>query len=280
MEQAKTMSELSASLPGAADNAAATAAEVPAAVERQTLSRIENANDGEGSVPGHVAIIMDGNYRWAKARRLPGAAGHRAGARRVRPVAEYCADLGVRCLTLFAFSTENWGRPRREVNLLMDLMRNVLKNDVDELNERDVQLRVIGDRSRFDADLQQRMEKAEDLTRHNTRMQLNIAANFGGRWDITEAARALARDVAAGRLDPEAIDEDLFGGYLSLGDMDQPDLCIRTGGDHRISNFLLWDLAYTELYFTDAYWPEFDQNCLNEAFALFVERQRRFGRRN
>lgn len=230
-------------------------------------------------VPSHVAIIMDGNHRWAKGRHLPGAAGHRAGARRVRPVAEACAELGVRCLTLFAFSTENWGRPRREVSLLMDLMRNVLKNDIEELNEREVRLTIIGDRSRFDADLQALMADAEMRTAHNTRMQLNIAANFGGRWDITEAARALARDVKAGRLDPETIDEATFGNYLSLGGLSPPDLCIRTGGDHRISNFLLWDLAYTELYFTDAFWPDFDEASLENAISLYLERQRRFGRR-
>jgi len=233
-----------------------------------------------GSNPHHVAIIMDGNHRWAKARRLPGAAGHRAGARRVRPVAEACADLGVKCLTLFAFSTENWGRPRREVSLLMDLMRNVLRNDIEELNEREVRLTIIGDRSRFDADLQQLMSDAESRTAHNDRMRLNIAANFGGRWDITAAARALAHDVRAGRLDPDDVDEQTFASYLSLGDLPPPDLCIRTGGDHRISNFLLWDLAYTELYFTDAFWPDFDMACLQDAFSLYSERQRRFGRRS
>ena len=234
---------------------------------------------GSPAGPRHLAIIMDGNHRWAKARRLPGAAGHRAGARRVRPVAEACADLGVSCLTLFAFSTENWGRPRREVSLLMDLMRNVLKNDIEELNRREVRLRIIGDRSRFDGDLQTLMGEAEARTARNERMQLNIAANFGGRWDITAAARALARDVRAGTLDPEDVDEQTFARYLSLGDLPPPDLCIRTGGDHRISNFLLWDLAYTELYFTDAFWPDFDADCLNHAFSLFQERQRRFGRR-
>ncbi len=227
----------------------------------------------------HLAIIMDGNHRWAKARHLPGAAGHRAGARNVRAIAEACADAGVQCLTLFAFSTENWRRPRREVRLLMDLMRSVLENDIDELNRREVRLRVIGERSRFDTELQQRMAAAEALTGSNDKMQLNIAANFGGRWDITEAARALAQDVSAGVVDPAAIDESVFKSYLSLGDVPQPDLCVRTGGDHRISNFLLWDFAYTELYFTDAYWPEFDQAHLHAALAWFEERQRRFGRR-
>lgn len=234
----------------------------------------------QGGVPRHLAIIMDGNHRWAKRRHLPGAAGHRAGARCVRPVAEACADMGISCLTLFAFSTENWTRPRREVSLLMDLMRNVLKNDIEELDDREVRVRLIGDRSRFDPDLQALMDEAESRTANNTRLQLNIAANFGGRWDITEAARALARDVKAGRVDPESLDEDMFGRYLSLGDLAPPDLCIRTGGDNRISNFLLWDLAYTELYFTEAYWPDFDQSSLADAISLYTERQRRFGRRN
>ncbi len=233
----------------------------------------------DDAVPRHVAIIMDGNHRWAKQRRLPGAAGHRAGARNVRPVAEACADLGVTCLTLFAFSTENWQRPRREVNLLMDLMRNVLENDLNVLDQRNVRLQIIGDRSRFPSDLQMQMKRAETQTRDNERMALNIAANFGGRWDITEAARRLACAVQAGEVDPADIDEATFASYLSLGSMPAPDICIRTGGDHRISNFLLWDFAYTELYFTDQYWPSFDADCLAAAFRWFEERQRRFGRR-
>lgn len=244
-----------------------------------TKAVAEKDPSGGAEAPRHVAIIMDGNHRWAKRRRLPGAAGHRAGARNVRPVAEACADAGVTCLTLFAFSTENWQRPRREVNLLIDLMRNVLQNDLRELNEREVRLQVIGDRNRFPSDLQMQMKRAEAMTRKNGRMALNIAANFGGRWDITEAARALAQDVRTGALDPDAIDEHVFARYLSLGSLPAPDICVRTGGDHRISNFLLWDFAYTELYFTDVFWPDFDAGCLTEAFRWFDERQRRFGRR-
>lgn len=240
--------------------------------------RYPQAADG-GQRPRHVAIIMDGNHRWAKQRHLPGAAGHRAGAKNVRPVAEACADAGVEILTLFAFSTENWQRPSREVNLLLDLMRNVLDNDIDELNGRGVRLRIIGDRERFAADLQLRMNRVENLTRNNQRMTLNIAANFGGRWDIARAAREIARDVEQGRLAADAVDESLFARYLSLGDLAPPDLCIRTGGDARISNFLLWDFAYTELYFTDAFWPEFSRQDLEVACAWFQERQRRFGRR-
>ncbi len=240
---------------------------------------VVDASPQDDRVPRHVAIIMDGNHRWAKQRRLPGAAGHRAGARNVRPIAEACADLGVTCLTLFAFSTENWQRPKREVRLLMDLMRSVLENDLDELCEREVRLRIIGDRSKFASDLQMQMNRAEAMTRDNSRMSLNIAANYGGRWDITEAARGLARAVADGDMDPEQIDESVFAEYLSLGALPPPDICIRTGGDYRISNFLLWDFAYTELYFTDDFWPDFDQQNLRAAFEWFDERQRRFGRR-
>jgi len=234
------------------------------------------------AVPGprHVAIIMDGNHRWAKQRHLPGAAGHRAGARNVRPVAEACADAGVEVLTLFAFSTENWQRPKREVSLLMSLMRNVLENDVDELDSRGVRLRIIGDRERFEPDLKARMDRAEAQTCHNERMTLNIAANFGGRWDIVQAARALAREVAEGRLRWDEIDEGAFGARLSLGGLPAPDICIRTGGDARISNFLLWDFAYTELFFTDRFWPEFSAADLGAAIEWFCGRQRRYGRRS
>lgn len=235
--------------------------------------------DGSTAGPRHVAIIMDGNHRWAKARHLPGAAGHRAGARNVRPVAEACADAGVEVLTLFAFSTENWQRPKREVSLLMSLMRNVLEQDVDELDARGVRLRIIGDRDRFDPDLRERMHRAEALTAANTRMTLNIAANFGGRWDIARAARELARDVAEGRLDWESVDEAAFAARLSLGGLPEPDLCIRTGGDARISNFLLWDFAYTELFFTERYWPEYSAADLEAALVWYRGRQRRYGRR-
>ena len=236
-------------------------------------------DSGKPGVLKHLAIIMDGNHRWAKARHLPGAAGHRAGARNVRPVAETCADAGIEVLTLFAFSTENWQRPKREVNLLMDLMRGLLDNDIEELNERQVQLRLIGDRSRFAPDLQQKMDEAETLTADNTRMRLNIAANYGGRWDIAEAARALACDVRDGNLDIADFTEELFASYLTLGDLPPPDMCIRTGGDYRISNFLLWDMAYTELYFPDLFWPEFQAKEVMAAFRWYQERQRRFGRR-
>ena len=231
------------------------------------------------SVARHVAIIMDGNHRWAKRRHLPGAAGHRAGAKNVKTVAKACADHGVDFLTLFAFSTENWQRPSREVNLLIDLMRGVLEHDVDELHANEVRLSIIGDRSAFASDLQMLMKRAETMTRENTRMTLTIAVNYGGRWDITQAAQSLAEEVAAGKLTPADVDEQALQERLSLAGLPGPDLCVRTGGDRRISNFLLWDFAYTELYFTESYWPDFDQTDLDQALAEFAKRQRRFGRR-
>jgi len=224
-------------------------------------------------VPRHIAIIMDGNHRWAKNKHLPGAAGHRAGAKNVKVVTKCCADHGVKYLTLFAFSTENWSRPSREVNLLIELMRGVLEDDVEELHESNVKLSIIGDRSAFARDLQTLMLDAEALTRDNDGMTLSIAINYGGRWDIAQAARKIGEEVAAGNLDPSSIDESSVEARLSLAGLPGPDLCVRTGGDRRISNFLLWDFAYTELYFTESFWPDFDDAQLG------TTRQRRFGRR-
>ena len=233
-----------------------------------------------GCVPRHVAIIMDGNRRWAARRRLPVAAGHRAGARNVRPVADACAEAGVEFLTLFAFSTENWQRPRHEIRPLMRLMREFLTHDVEELRERGVRLRIIGDRARFAPDLRRLMNRAEGMTRQNAGLTLNIAAGYGGRWDIAQAARRMAEDARAGRLEPDLVDDDVFASYLNLAGagLPAPDLCIRTGGDRRISNFLLWDIAYTELYFAPDYWPDFGVRELGLALADFEARPRRFGR--
>lgn len=229
--------------------------------------------------PRHLAIVMDGNHRWAHQRRLPGASGHRAGAGNLKVVAQACADRGVEFLTLFAFSTENWQRPKREVKVLLDLMRRVLADDIDELNGKQVRLRFVGERSRFPIDLQLLMERAERVTCANRRLHLTIAVNFGGRWDIAHAARTLARAARDGTVDPEAITEESFGRLLSLGGLPAPDLCIRTGGERRLSNFLLWDFAYTEFVFCDDYWPDFDEARLDDAFADFAARQRRYGRR-
>ena len=238
------------------------------------------ANNGQApNGPLHIAIIMDGNRRWAQARGLPGAAGHRAGADRVRPVAEACADRGIRTLTLFGLSTENLARPRSEVRLLMQLLRRLLRTQLDALMKNDIRLRIVGDRGRFDSDLQQLMCDSEVATAGNSGLTLVIAVSYGGRWDIVQASRAIAADVAAGKLAVDAIDEALFSERLSLTGLPSPDLCIRTGGDHRISNFLLWDFAYTELYFTNTFWPDFGERELDHAIASFACRDRRFGRR-
>jgi undecaprenyl diphosphate synthase len=231
-------------------------------------------------LPRHVAVIMDGNHRWARERRLPGAAGHRAGARAVRPVAEEAANLGIEVLTLFAFSTENWHRPRREVSLLIELMKRVLRDDVDELDRHGIRVRIIGDRSRFGDEIRELMARAEERTAGNERMTLMIAANYGGRWDIANAARILAERVRAGELEPEGVDEAALAAEVSMADVPAPDLCIRTGGDRRISNFLLWQFAYTEFYFTETFWPDFDGTALDLAVNDFACRQRRFGRRD
>lgn len=245
--------------------------------ERQELSLTDD--ELADAKPEHVVIIMDGNHRWASARHLPGAAGHRAGAKRLRPIAKACAELGVKHLTVFAFSTENWYRPDAEVGLLMDLMRHVMRTEIDYLHEQGVRLRVIGEREQFAADIQEMMVSCESKTAENTRLNLSVAVNFGGRWDIVNAAKTLAQQVANGTLLPEEVNENAFASAMSLKDIPEPDLMIRTGGDHRISNFLLWDLAYTELYFTDIFWPDFDAAALQEAVATYAQRKRRFGRR-
>ena len=229
------------------------------------------------SIPRHIAIIMDGNGRWAQQRRRPRLIGHRAGARAVRTCVEFCLDHGVDALTLFAFSSENWNRPAEEVGGLMKLFLGALEREVDELHRLGARLRFIGDRSRFDAALLQRMQAAEALTAGNTRLQLCIAASYGGRQDIAAAARSLAEDVAAGRLRADEIDEAALGARVALADLPPPDLFIRTGGELRISNFLLWQLAYTELWFTDTLWPDVDAATLQRALDDYAGRERRFG---
>ncbi|MGN3935319.1 polyprenyl diphosphate synthase [Xanthomonas citri pv. mangiferaeindicae] len=229
------------------------------------------------AVPRHIAIIMDGNGRWAQRRRRPRVIGHRAGARAVNRTIDFCLEKGVSALTLFAFSSENWGRPQDEVDALMKLFLHALDREVEELQRRGVQVRFIGDRSRFAAPLRERMAGAERSTAANSRLVLSIAASYGGRQDIASAARALAEDVAAGRLQPEQIDEALLSSRVALADLPAPDLFIRTGGDTRISNFLLWQLAYTELWFTETLWPEFDAGVLQQALDDYAGRERRFG---
>ncbi|QOD91893.1 di-trans,poly-cis-decaprenylcistransferase [Lysobacter sp. CW239] len=228
-------------------------------------------------IPRHLAIIMDGNGRWAERRHRPRVIGHRAGARAVNICIDFCLEKRIQALTLFAFSSENWGRPEGEVGALMKLFMNALEREVDELDRRGVRIRFIGERERFSATIVQRMALAESQTVSNTGLQLNIAASYGGRWDITQAARALAMDVAAGRLTPDDIDEAAMASRVALADLPAPDLFIRTGGEMRISNFLLWQLAYTELWFTDLLWPELDAVTLQRALDHYASRERRFG---
>ncbi|MFQ5487039.1 MAG: isoprenyl transferase [Gammaproteobacteria bacterium] len=245
------------------------------------MSRAEsqaNAVTMTGKLPRHVAIIMDGNGRWAKKRFMPRIAGHRAGVEAVRNTVRSCSRKGIEVLTLFAFSSENWHRPREEVSLLMELLLTALQREVRKLHENNVCLRFIGDRSAFADKLVAKMADAEQLTCANSGLQLVIAVNYGGRWDITQAARQLASQVASGELSVDEIDEALLASRLSLAGLPEPDLFIRTGGEQRVSNFLLWQLAYTELYFTDTLWPDFDDQAFDAALDSFAGRQRRFGR--
>ncbi|TQD51099.1 polyprenyl diphosphate synthase [Marilutibacter aestuarii] len=237
----------------------------------------EPANGPGTGIPRHLAVIMDGNGRWAERRRRPRMIGHRAGARAVNVCIDFCLERGIQALTLFAFSSENWGRPEDEVGALMKLFMNALEREVEELDRRGVRVRFIGERTRFSEAIRQRMDEAEAVTAGNDRLHLSIAASYGGRWDIAQAARALAEDVAAGRLSPDAIDEHALHARTCLAELPPPDLFIRTGGDLRISNFLLWQLAYTELWFTEALWPELDTATLQSALDDYARRQRRFG---
>jgi undecaprenyl diphosphate synthase len=232
---------------------------------------------GEVSQPRHIAVIMDGNGRWARARGLPRAAGHKAGIGPVRMTIEQCGQRGIEALTLFAFSSENWQRPTEEVSSLFGLFLDALDREIAELHEKGVRLSFIGERSRLSPALVSRMAAAEALTGTNGGLRLQIAVSYGGRWDLVVAARALAERVARGELTPGAIDESLVSAALALGSLPDPDLFIRTGGERRISNFLLWNLAYTELYFTECLWPEFDIAELEAALAHFARRERRFG---
>lgn len=232
---------------------------------------------GQSAVPLHVAVIMDGNGRWAKGRGLPRVAGHRKGVERVRDMVTACADKGVKYLTLFAFSSENWRRPVQEVQLLKELFLSALDNEIRKLHKNNVRFRVIGDTERFGEKITTRIRQSETLTQKNTALTLTIAANYGGRWDIAQACAELARRAARGEIDPDKITEKSLEPFLSLAGVPEPDLFIRTGGEQRISNFLLWQLAYTEMYFTPVLWPEFDRAQFEQALVSYAGRQRRFG---
>lgn len=233
----------------------------------------------EGSpIPKHIAIIMDGNGRWAKQRHQPRFMGHRAGVKAVENIVKHCVERGVSILSLFAFSSENWRRPSKEVSLLMDLFALVLKQQVKRLNDNNIRLRIIGDISKFSPNLQKLIIDAQTQTENNTGLTINVAANYGGRWDITQSVKSLAKQVASGKLDPEDINEDLINLGLQTALLDEPDLFIRTGGEQRVSNFLLWQMAYTEFYFTDTLWPDFNEASLDQAILSFTQRERRFGK--
>jgi undecaprenyl diphosphate synthase len=226
-----------------------------------------------GDTPRHVAIIMDGNGRWARRRRLPRIAGHRRGAEAVRTTLRACAERGIEYLTLFAFSSENWRRPPEEVRLLMKLFQSALENEVEKLHSNRIRLRVVGDTSAFDPKIRNLIERGEALTAANQQLTLTIAANYGGRWDILQALNRMLRENPGAE-----IREELLAPHLAMSYAPEPDLFIRTGGEQRISNFLLWQLAYTELYFTDTLWPDFDAAALDAAIVSYRSRERRFGR--
>lgn len=229
------------------------------------------------NIPNHIAIIMDGNGRWAKERNLPRIFGHKEGAQRVREIIKEANKLGVKVVTVFAFSTENWNRPRKEVGLLFSYLDNFLKIYAKELTKDDVKLKMLGRRDRINPRVLKRIESIEKLTQDNKSLIFNIALDYGGRWDIVQAAQKAAYDCVSKKISPGQIDENLFKNYLSLSGVPEPDLLIRTSGEKRISNFLLWDSAYSELYFPKIYWPSFNKDEFKKAIEIYSKRKRRFG---
>ena len=228
-------------------------------------------------LPRHIAIVMDGNGRWAKKRLLPRHAGHKSGLSSTREIIQFCSDRGIEALTLFAFSSENWKRPQKEVGFLMELFFTALQNEIKRLNKNNVRMRFIGDLSAFSEKLQAQIFKSQEMTSKNTGLELHVAVNYGGHWDIADTTRKIAEKVKQGILNPDEITESTVASHISLNDVPEPDLFIRTGGEQRISNFLLWQLAYTELYFTDVLWPDFNEKEFELALSDYAARQRRFG---
>lgn len=231
-----------------------------------------------GELPVHIACIMDGNGRWAKAQGKLRVAGHKEGVESVRDITEACAQLGVQHLTLYTFSTENWNRPAAEVTALMELLVRTLRKEADRLNKNNIRLGVLGDLSRLPARGQREMQEAIDLTSGNTRMTLNLALSYSGRWELARATKRIGERIQAGEIRPEDVTEEMISGVLETNSIPDPDLLIRTGGEHRISNFLLWQIAYAELYFSEEFWPDFRRNQLYDAIRDFQDRERRFGR--
>ena len=237
--------------------------------------------DPTDNLPNHIAIIMDGNNRWARANGLASKSGHRHGAEAARDIVNSCVRRGINYLTLFAFSSENWMRPAREVQGLMALFLTVLKhNEIRQLHKNNVRLMFIGNRTEFSTKLQTAMAEVEEMTANNTGNTVIVAADYGGRWDLANSTKSIATKVQRGEIEPDDISIDLVNSFTSLSDYPDPDLCIRTGGERRISNFLLWQFAYTELYFTDCYWPDFGEEQLQTALDDFASRQRRYGGKN
>ncbi|OUR64335.1 di-trans,poly-cis-decaprenylcistransferase [Methylophaga sp. 42_25_T18] len=228
-------------------------------------------------VPQHIAIIMDGNGRWAKQQHQPRFMGHRAGVKAVEAIVKHCIELDVKVLSLFAFSSENWRRPSKEVSLLMELFNLALRQQVKRLHKNNIRLRIIGDLTKFSSSLQNKIEESQLLTENNTGLTLNIAANYGGRWDVVQAVQTIAKKVKAGEVDADAISEQMISDSLATAILPEPDLFIRTGGEQRVSNFLLWQMAYTEFFFTNTLWPDFDAMALDKAIGSFTQRERRFG---
>lgn len=228
-------------------------------------------------VPRHVAIIMDGNGRWAAARGLPRVEGHRRGVEALRRTVRAAGEIGIQCVTIFSFSSENWARPASEIRDLMGLLRRFIRNDLADLHKNGIRVRVIGERDDLDADVRRLLEEAEDLTRDNDRLTLVVAFNYGARQEIAGAAKRMAEQVAAGQLDPASINAETLSGFLDAPDLPDPDLIIRTSGEQRLSNFLLWQAAYSELVFVPTFWPDFDRTALESAIAEYTKRERRFG---
>ena len=238
---------------------------------------IKEVFNHNGDLPHHVAIIMDGNGRWATRRGLPRVAGHRAGVKSVRAVVEVAGELGIRVLTLYTFSKENWGRPVNEVSTLMKLLASTMKKEINELHEKNVQVRVTGDLEDLPPFALENVLEGVEKTKHNTGLILNLALSYGGRAEIIKAVKEIAEKVRDGELYLEDIDEEIFSDYLYTKNLPDPDLLIRTSGEQRISNFLLWQMAYTEIYLTSTLWPDFGKNEFNEALAWYLKRERRFG---
>lgn len=229
-------------------------------------------------LPRHIAVIMDGNGRWAKARGKNRVFGHTEGVKAVKRITEACVKWGIEYLTLYTFSTENWGRPSLEVQALMELLVHSIRKEVDELSEKGVRLQTIGDMAALPKRCQEELTSGIIQTQHNHRLTLTLALSYGSRWELTEAMRSIARDIADGSIDPAAVSEALISSRLQTADMPDPELLIRTSGELRISNYLLWQIAYSELYFTDQYWPDFDENALLKAIAAYQQRIRRMGK--